>query len=396
MAACGNDTSEDGHEHKEEEHGESHEGHSEKGGHEGHSEGGMKEVHLSNLKFESLGISVDSLPSRPLSGVIYANGQLEVPPQHEATVTAILGGNVTSIKVVEGDQVKKGQTLAYLAHPDLSNVQYKYLKAHNQKLYLEKEYNRQKRLYEEEVGSGQKFQEGESQFQSAKAEIKSYESQLKQLNLDISYIREGNIYDQIPVVSPIDGYIEKVLIQIGQYVAPATPLFKIVNTQHIHADLMVFEKDVARVKEGQKVSFTVESAGSKPLTAKIYSVGKQFEQNPKAIHVHAEIEQKKDYLIPGMYINGKIHAENTTVRALPEEAIVEEEGKPYIFLAEKHKEDGKTEWAFKPVEIRTGISDEGWVEIKLLEPLPARTQVAWSGAYYLISEMKKSQTSHSH
>jgi cobalt-zinc-cadmium efflux system membrane fusion protein len=246
------------------------------------------------------------------------------------------------------------------------------------------------------VGSGQKFQEVESQFQSAKAEIKSYESQLKQLNLDISYIREGNIYDQIPVVSPIDGYIEKVLIQIGQYVAPATPLFKIVNTQHIHADLMVFEKDVARVKEGQKVSFTVESAGSKPLTAKIYSVGKQFEQNPKAIHVHAEIEQKKDYLIPGMYINGKIHAENTTVRALPEEAIVEEEGKPYIFLAEKHKEDGKTEWAFKPVEIRTGISDEGWVEIKLLEPLPARTQVAWSGAYYLISEMKKSQTSHSH
>lgn len=396
MAACGNDTSGDGHEQKEGEHGESHGGNGEKGGHEGHSEGGMKEVHLSDLKFESLGIRVDSLPNRSLSGVVYANGQLEVPPQHEATVTAVLGGNITSIEVIEGDQVKKGQTLAYLAHPDISKLQSNYLKAYNQKQYLEKEYKRQKRLYEEEVGSGQKFQEVESQFQSAKAEMKSYETQLKQLNLDISYIRKGNIYDQIPVVSPIDGYIEKVLLQVGQYVAPANAMFKIVNTKHIHADLMVFEKDVARVKKGQKVSFTVESAGSDPLTARIYSVGKKFEQNPKAVHVHAEIEQKKEYLIPGMYINGKIQTESETMKALPEGAIVEEEGKPYIFLAEKHNEDGKTEWAFKPVEIRTGLTDEGWVEIKLLEPLPEGSQVAWNGAYYLISEMKKSQTSHSH
>ena len=81
---------------------------------------------------------------------------------------------------------------------------------------------------------------------------------------------------------------------------------------------------------------------------------------------------------------------------MPEEAIIEEEGKPYIFVAEQHNEDGETEWAFRPVEIRTGITEEGWVEIKLLEPLPEGALVAWNGAYYLIAEMKKSQTSHSH
>ncbi len=118
--------------------------------------------------------------------------------------------------------------------------------------------------------------------------------------------------------------------------------------------------------------------------------------NPKAVHVHAEIEQKKDYLIPGMYIKGKILTETKTVKALPEAAIVEEEGKPYIFLAEQHDEEGKTEWAFTPVEIRSVRSDEGWVEINLLELLPPSAKVAWTGAYYLISEMKKSQTSHSH
>ena len=65
-------------------------------------------------------------------------------------------------------------------------------------------------------------------------------------------------------------------------------------------------------------------------------------------------------------------------------------------MAEAHEEDGKTEWAFKAIEVRTGITEDGWVEIKLLEPLPDGAQVAWNNAYYLISEMKKSQTSHSH
>lgn len=388
VSACSNNTEGDGHDHQE---GEQH------GSHEGHNEEeGMGEVHLSNLKFESLGMQVDTLPSRPMSGIVEANGQLEVPPQHEATVTAIVGGNINSIKVIEGDKINKGEVLAYLSHPDLTEIQTKYITAYNRSEYLEQEYNRQKKLYEEEVGSGKTLQETKSDYFSIKGEVKGYEAQLRQLNLNVGKIRKGDVYEQVPVVSPIDGYIEKVLIQIGQYTQPQTGMFKIVNTKHIHADLMVFEKDVYKVKKGQEISFSVESVPGSRLTAKIYSVGKQFEQNPKAVHVHAEIDQKKEFLIPGMYINGKIHTESKTVYALPESAIIEEEGKPYIFIAEQHNEDGETEWAFKPVEIRTGISDEGWVEINLLEPLPENVKVAWNNAYYLISEMKKSQTSHSH
>ena len=358
---------------------------------------GMAELHLSELKFESLGIKLDTLPTRPLSGIVEANGQLEVPPQHEATVTAILGANVTSIKVIEGDQVNKGQVLAYLSHPNLSKLQTNYVRAYSQLQFLEKENQRQKRLYEEEVGSGKTYQQIQANYQAMKGEVKGYEAQLRQLSLNVEKVQTGDIYQYVPVVSPIDGYIEKVEVQLGQYVEPQTKMFMIVNTDHIHADLMVFEKDVYKVKKGQTISFTVESVPGSTLTAEIYSVGKQFEQNPKAVHVHAEIKNKEDFLIPGMYINGKIRiGDNNSVKALPESAIIEEEGKPYIFTAEAHEEDGKTEWAFKAIEVRTGITEDGWVEIKLLEPLTDDTQVAWNNAYYLISEMKKSQTSHSH
>ena len=98
--------------------------------HEEHAESEMATVHLSQLKFESLGVKIDTLPTRVLSGLVEANGQLEVPPQHEATVTAILGANITSIKVIEGDKVRKGQVLAYLSHPNLTQLQTNYVKAY--------------------------------------------------------------------------------------------------------------------------------------------------------------------------------------------------------------------------------------------------------------------------
>lgn len=370
-------------------------GHEEEGGHA--EEGGMGEVHLSELKFNSLGIEIDTLPTRPLSDVIEATGQLEVPPQYEATVTAVIGANVTAIEVIEGEEVRKGQVLAYLSHPNLTKLQTDYMTAYNRMQFLEKEFERQQRLYEEEVGSGKLFQQARADYRVVQAEVKGLESQLRQLNLNVANIREGNIVENIPVVSPIEGSIEDVTVQVGQYVDPQTELLEVINAEQVHADLMVFAKDVYKIKEGQKVLLEMESVPGKTYTAEIFSVGKKFEQNSRAVHVHAEIQEDSENLVPGMYINGRIvTGAGTEVTALPEEAVIEEEGKSYIFIAQQHEENGETEWSFKPVEVMTGEKNEGWVEIKLLQPLPEGAQIAWNSAYYLISEMKKSQTSHGH
>ena len=120
--------------------------------------------------------------------------------------------------------------------------------------YLEKEHARQKKLYEENVGSGKTYQQTLADYQTTKGEAKGYEAQLKQLSLNVEKIRQGEIYEQVPVVSPISGYIEKVEVQLGQFVDPQTVMFRVVNTDHIHADLMVFEKDVYKVKKGQKIT----------------------------------------------------------------------------------------------------------------------------------------------
>lgn len=387
MTSCGGGADD----HTGHNHGES--GHE---GHEEHGEGHEEEVHFSEQQFASLDMKVDTLTFRNINSYVQANGQLEVPPQNEAIVTAIIGSNVKSIKVIEGDKVKKGQVLAYLAHPELISIQTHYAANWNQLEFLKEDYERKKKLYEDNVGSGREFQKSKSEYFSMKSQVSGDESKLRLLGINPTKIQEGKIYDQVAVTSPISGHIRTVEVKTGQFIQPEKEMFEIVNIDHIHADLMVFEKDMHKVKEGQTVNFTIESVPGTELQAKIYSVGKAFEQDPKAIHLHAEIENKEGLLIPGMYINGHIITEDVETYALPESAVVKEGDKYYIFTAKKEQDHGETEWAFQPLEVNVGGIDNGWIEIKPLADLPEGSQVAYNNAYYLMAEMKKSETEHSH
>jgi len=358
------------------------------GNQEENTEGGLTEVVLTAQQFNALGMKVDTMAQHNFSSVVVANGQLEVLPQNEASVTTIIGANVISIEVYEGKKVNKGQVLAYLSHPDLLNLQTRFLNAWSQLQYAEKEFQRQKRLYEEQVGSGKDFQKIQADFLSLTGEVKNLEAQLKLLKLDPEKIKQGSIFEQVPVISPINGFIEKVNVKMGQYAEPQMHMFEVINNDHIHADLMIFEKDIYKVKEGQNVTFSIESLPGETLTAKIFAVGKSFEQNPKAVHVHAEIENKKGLLISGMYITGRISTGEDYAYALPEGAIVNEDGKQVIFISEQEGD----KWRFSPLEVITGQQENGIVEIKLLSPLKKGTLMAMNNAYYLLSEMKKSET----
>lgn len=354
---------------------------------EAHSEGEAEEVMLTAKQYDALQMEVDTLAQRNMSGYVEANGQLEVPPQNEATITTVVGANVVSIEVIEGDKVNKGQTVAYLSHPNIIQKQTDYLNAYSNSQFLKKEYERQKTLYDAGVGSGANFQKAEAEYQASRSMVNGLEAQLQQLNVSASGVRNGTIYQRVALRSPIQGFVEKVEVKTGQYVEPQTDLMEIVDTHHVHADLMVFEKDVYKVKEGQKVNFSVQSIPGKELTAEIYSVGKTFEQNPKAIHVHAEIENKEGNLIPGMYIQGRIQTNNTMTTAIPESAIAADGEKSFVFTAKKEGEN----WKFMPVEIITGTHDGDWIAIDFLTEQEPNTKYAFNNAYYLMAEMKKGE-----
>ena len=244
-------------------------------------------------------------------------------------------------------------------------------------------------------------------------------SRLTLLNLSPEKVKAGTISNSIDIVAPIKGYLKDVTIKVGTYVGAQDKLFEITDNSQIHADFMVYEKDIHLLKKDQKIHFTVANRPGEEYLATIFAIGKEFEPNSRAVHIHASLDNKIDGLIPGMYIKGHIHTNNNYTRALPNDAVVTEGTKSYIFVvdndaeiheheeehsAEEHQEENTREEhtheehaiAFRMVEIIPGQKDENYTEIKLPEPLPHDTKVVMNASYYLLADMNKKETEHHH
>ena len=369
-------------------------------------------VVLNENQREALNLKLGTFQMRNLTTVVKSNGQLEVPPASSAEVTAVIGGNVKEINVFHGDRVKKGQLLAVLEHPDYIALQEEFAEVANRLEYLEQEYERQKELFENNVGAGRDFQQAKAEYNTAKAKYEGLKSRLQLINLSPAKIKEGIISNTVSILSPINGFVNEVNIKVGSYVDSKDILIEITDNSAIHADFMVYEKDVHLVKEGQKVHFTVSNRPGEELTATVFAIGKEFEANSRAVHVHAKINEKVSDLIPGMYISGHLHTDEKYTRTLPNDAIVAEGTKSYIFildnqaLEEREKDETANEEihadnednaeensvAFRMVEVIPGLKDDGYTEIHLINSLSDNTQVVLNAAYYLLADMKKEET----
>lgn len=389
---------------------------SENPGHEDeHNEEAHQEnvVSLTTQQMKAIDLTLGKIEKHNLSTTVKSNGRTELPPQNKANVSALISGAVKDIFVIEGDLVKKGQTLATLEHPDIVDMQQQYLENVNNMEFLEQDYQRKKKLFEEKVGSGKDYQKALSEYNTAKSTANGLKAKLQMLGISIQSLEQGNISPTINIISPIDGYVRFAEVNIGSFVEPNNDMFEIVDNSNIHADLLVYEKDIPKIKTGQEVHFNISNIPGRELKGTIFSMGRAYENEARAITVHADIENTEGDIIPGMYVNAHIMVDSVTTDALPEEALAAEGDKYFIFIkteGEKHADAEKDEHDhnekghdeneeksfFKKTEVIPGIRANGFVQIKQLTPLPENAEIAINAAYYLLAEMGKGETEHSH
>lgn len=343
-------------------------------------------LELTQEQMQTVGIVVGPIARKNLDSVIKANGQLAVPPQNKADVSILSGGIVDHIRVIEGQQVRRGQLLATIQNQDLIKIQQDYLAAKNNFTYVQAEYNRQKQLQEAGAGTGKSFQSSEATYNAERSRLTAYESQLSQLGISAGRTSSGKIVSQFPVLSPIGGTVGQITANTGAFVQPGTSIMEVVDNSKIHCDLTVFEKDLMHVKVGQKVSFQLTNQENAIITGTISGINKSFENESKGVTVHAVINNKEQKnLIPGMYVTALISTGSRLTAAVPVDAVVRSEGKKYIFVVLPG--GGKINTVkFKKAEVTTGVIELGFIQIKPLEDLPASTRIALKGAFYLQSK----------
>ena len=359
---------------------------------EGHSE----ELELTAAQIKSVDIVIGSIEQKNLNSVVKASGQLAVPPQNEAEVNVLSGGIIRRINVMEGQRVSKGQVLAFIENQELIKLQQDYLSVKSGFSYVDAEYQRQQQLKAANAGTGKAYQLAEANYNAELTRIKALERQLQQLGISPKRVSAGNITSQIPVVSPIRGTLGTISAKTGSFVQPGTSLMDIVDNSNIHADLIVFEKDLAKVKVGQKVNFQLTNQDNQVIEGEVYGINKSFENDSKGVVVHTVIKKSGSNLIPGMYVTGLISVGTELTSAVPINALVRSEGKDYIFIVDDNPEKeskkankgevNEEKIRFKKIEVTTGITELGYIQISSLKKLPDNVKVVTKGAFYLQSK----------
>lgn len=388
---------------------------------EGHEEGPMTVAALSEQQIKAVGIVFGSIEEKELTATIKANGLLSVPNNNKANATSLYGGVIKTLNVQLGDIVRKGQVIATITNPQFIQLQEEYVALASKITLAEQEMARQQELNEGNAGARKNLQSATAEFNSLRARKASLQQQIQLMGINPNSVNLSNLRSSLVVTSPINGTVSNVFAKIGSYVDVSSPVIEIVDNSLLHLDLQVFEKDLPMIKIGQIINFQLTNNPDKTYAAKVFTIGSSFENDSKTIAVHSTVIGSKIGLIDGMNITGMIGINNVTTPAVPNDAIVEADGRFYIFVetskqpeeheeghddhghahdegeakhehkneqeAAKHATDQGKNINFEKIEVQKGVSAMGYTAITPVQEIPAQTRIVVKSAFFINAKM---------
>jgi cobalt-zinc-cadmium efflux system membrane fusion protein len=270
---------------------------------------------------------------------VTCTGVIEVPPNGRAVISAQVGGYIKNSKLLIGDQVKKGDLLVSIENIEFLEMQQEYLETLEQLAFLKSNYDRQSELFKEQISSEKAFLKAQSDYKRTFAIHAGLKKKLELLNINIAAVEKGELSSISSIYAPISGDVSEINVKTGSFVASSNAIMEIVNTEHVHLELKIFEKDALRIKKGQKVIFRLPESSGENYFGTVHLIGKSIAADRTVTaHIHIE-EEGNPELIPGMFVQAEIIIGSTTDLMIKETALFEEDGRYYILKKVSNQND---------------------------------------------------------
>jgi cobalt-zinc-cadmium efflux system membrane fusion protein len=298
------------------------------------------EIELTEEQFKTMKMEWGPVHTGDFSEEIQVQGTVQIPVEGMREITTYFGGYVQDLKLIEGQEVRKGEVLFTLENPDFLRLQQDFLEINSQLAYLKAEWERQKTLAQEQISAQKNFLKAAADYDAASAKAQSLKKQLAMLGINADGLTPATMRSKISVPSPISGFVVEVVAVPGQFLPPAAKALGLISKEHIHVELVLFEKDASKVHIGQIVEFTSPDSPNEVLKAKIKVVGKSINAQ-RQINVHTDLldEKEEAKLTPGMFLQARIQLDPQWSLAVPEESIIEV-GEDHYILVQKSKSAG--------------------------------------------------------
>ena len=303
-------------------------------------------------------VSTLEITSRPFEH--YLDLQGDVQTKQNVLLYPEMGGTLLRVNVKEGDAVRKGQVLAKIDDGGMASG---LEQLRTQAALAETTYQRQKRLWEQNIGSEIQYLQAKTNYEASVNSVKQAEAQLA----------------KSVIVAPFSGIVDDVMQEEGSTVNPATgmPVFRLVNLSDMYVEVDVPESYLQGVTPGKRVQIYIPVLGDS-ITTKVRQTGNFINPANRTFSVEIPVPNRDGSIKPNLTVRVRINDyTNPDALLIPPSAISENsEGQQYVYIASEVGSDqiGKAEKRI----ISTGLSQGDLIEV--LSGLEAGEQIIMEGA----------------
>jgi len=289
---------------------------------------------------------------------------------------------VDSVSANLGQEVRRGQVLAVLSSPGLSEQRSELQSAQRRLELARTTYEREKKLWEEKISPQQDYLQAEQAMQEARIAVANANQKL----LALGATPGSSALGRYELRAPFDGMVVEKHISLGESVGEAVNVFTISDLSTVWAEISVAANNLNLVRIGEQVKIR-SSAFDQTATGKVSYVGSLIGAQTRTATARVTLTNPQRIWRPGLFVNVELVASETeapvTVAA---DAVQTVEDKPTVFL--------RVPGGFMPQHVQTGRSDGKRVEI--VGGLKPGAAYAASGSFVVKSQQGKSSATHTH
>ena len=345
-------------------------------------------VRLTQASIKEIGIITEAIMQKPFTKYVTVPAKVLANQDNEALVGSLVQGRVCKVFVKAGDNVKAGQELMHVEGLEIGQIKAGFLSAKANLEYQKSNYERQKKLIEQNVGAQKNLLETQNEYEKAQAEYNAEKNRINAIGLTENEVEDGkhavseeHSSGTLPIKSPIGGIVVERNVVIGQLIEATTTAFKIINLSSVWVDGQIYEKDAGKITGKTTADFTASSYPDEPFKGMVTYIGQIIDEKTRTITIRAEFNNAAGKLKPQMFGELRIpNKNNSTALMVPAEALVKIENADYLFI---QKEDT----AFEKIPVTICCAQNELVEIT--KGLKDGDKIVVKGAFYLKSELLK-------
>lgn len=311
-------------------------------------------------------------------------GRLDLNTYNTARIGAPVAGRINEVRVIFGQQVKRGETLASISSQELTQAQLTFLKAHSAQQLTSRGVERAELLLAADVIGSAELQRRQAELTVARAEKRAAVDQLRILGLPLGAIdsleKTGKLNTEVPITATQSGTLIERKITVGQVVQPSDALFVVSDLNSLWAQAEVPEQEAVQVKVGQKVEIVIPALSNEIRIGKIVFVADVVNPETRTVRVGVDIDNAGKLLKPQMLITMVVEGRTTQKTVVPAAAVVRENDVDYLFVETQPGVVKLTPTKLGPEKLGVRAIIEG--------PQPGK-KVVTEGAFHLNNERIK-------